>query len=228
MLIPSNDAKLPEGPALYVVATPIGNLEDITFRALRVLSQCDRILSEDTRKTGILLKHYGIDTPQKSYRVHRREQDDSAAMNWLSEGQNLAFCSDAGTPGISDPVSHLVRRIRADEAGDVIPIPGPSALATALSVTRWQSHTALCGGFLRPKSARRRRFLETEGQREGAIVLYESVHRIEALLRDIREILPGRSIFIARELTKVYEECLILEGDLPDEEWEEKLSQLKK
>ncbi len=217
----SDRPRIPPGPALYIVATPIGNLEDITLRALRILDQVDTILSEDTRKTGILLKHYGLETRQKSYRVHNEDRDLDTALGFLREGRNLGFCSDAGTPGISDPGSRLVRAVR-----DVLPdtpihaIPGPSALAAALSISGWQAHPSVFGGFLSPKPGRRRKFLQSRAESDDLIVLYESVHRIEGLLRDIRTIFPDRFVQVARELTKIYEEVVIFSPDFSDSEWE--------
>lgn len=229
-----SEQQIPEDPALYVVATPIGNLEDITLRALRVLAQVDTILSEDTRKTGILLKHYGLGTRQKSYRVHQEEQDLATALGFLREGRRLAFCSDAGTPGISDPVSRLVRAIRAElPEVPIVPIPGPSALAAVLSVCGWQAHPAVFGGFLSPKPGRRRKFLKARAEAEGSpsgsddlIVLYESVHRIAGLLEDIRSAFPDRPILIGRELTKIHEEIVILEPETVDGDWERALEGL--
>lgn len=212
---------IPPGPALYVVATPIGNLEDITLRALRILRQCDTILSEDTRKTGILLKHYEITTPQKSYRVNQEEQDVRRALEFLQEGRNLAFVSDAGTPGVSDPVSRLVRTVR-EELPDVpiVPIPGPSALSAVLSVSGWQTNPSQFLGFLSPKPGRRRRALMEAGESfNGPVVLYESVHRIEALLRDLRTIFPERPVLVGRELTKLYEDIRLIPGNLDETEW---------
>lgn len=222
-----NGPQIPPGPALYIVATPIGNLEDITLRALRILKQVDTILSEDTRKTGILLKHYNLSTRQKSYRVHQEDRDLETALFFLREGRNLAFCSDAGTPGISDPGSRLVRVIR-DTIPDtpVFAIPGPSALAAALSISGWQAHPSVFGGFLSPKPGRRRKFLNSRAESDDLIVLYESVHRIEGLLRDIRAIFPDRPIQVARELTKIYEEIVIFSPEKTESEWEEALKRL--
>jgi 16S rRNA (cytidine1402-2'-O)-methyltransferase len=224
---PSSGPRIPPGPALYIVATPIGNLEDITLRALRILGQVDTILSEDTRKTGILLKHYGLATRQKSYRVHQEERDLETALSFLREGRNLAFCSDAGTPGISDPGSRLVREIRdTTPETPVFAIPGPSALAAALSISGWQANPSVFAGFLSPKPGRRRKFLKARAESDDLIVLYESVHRIEGLLRDIRAIFPDRPISVARELTKIYEEIVIFSPDFSDSEWEKALKGL--
>lgn len=219
--------QIPPGPALYIVATPIGNLEDITLRALRILSQVDTILSEDTRKTGILLKHYNLNTRQKSYRVHQEDRDLGTALAFLREGRNLAFCSDAGTPGISDPGARLVREVRAQLPDTpIFAIPGPSALAAALSISGWQAHPSVFGGFLSPKPGRRRKFLNARVDSEDLIVLYESVHRIEGLLRDIRTIFPDRPILVARELTKIYEEIVIFAPEMVEAEWEGALAGL--
>lgn len=194
-------------PALYIVATPIGNLEDITYRAVRMLKECDLILCEDTRKTQILCKAYDIDVPLKSYRVHHLEADTGLALKCLREGQTLALCTDAGTPGLSDPGSHLVRAVR-QELPDVpiLPLPGPSALACAISVSGFRANPFLFAGFLSIKSGARRRFFESQRDFDGLIVFYESVHRISKVLGELREVLPERPIFVGREMTKMFEE----------------------
>ena len=205
-----------------MVGTPIGNLEDITLRALRILEAVDLIVSEDTRKTGILLKRHEISTPQKSYRVHRLQQDTEQVLEQLRQGRQIALCTDAGTPSVSDPGTHLIRRVRETlPEVAIVPIPGPSALTTALSVCGWQTNPALYAGFLSPKAGRRRSFLERYRDFDGLIVLFESVHRVEKLIEDIREIFPRRDIFIAREMSKLYEEFRVLpagstgSGDFP-------------
>ncbi len=217
-IIPQQEP-LPEGPALYMTAVPIGNLADITLRALHVLAGVDGILCEDTRKTGILLKHYGLSNALKSYRIHRREADTEHALSELRQGKRLAFCSEAGTPAISDPGSFLVGSVREKMPEvPIIPIPGPSAMAAALSIAGNQTNPALYLGFLSPKAGRRRRALEEYREFPGLIVVYESVHRIEATLNDIRDIFPHRNIMIAREMTKIYEESLILNPESTPEE----------
>ncbi|MBI3394771.1 MAG: 16S rRNA (cytidine(1402)-2'-O)-methyltransferase, partial [Spirochaetia bacterium] len=201
---------------LYIVGTPIGNIEDMTHRAVRVLGEVDLILSEDTRKTGLLLKHYGIATQQKSYRVHNLEYDTQFAVARLREGLQIALVTDAGTPGVSDPGSYLVRTVRRElPETRIVPIPGPSALASALSVSGFQTNPSLFGGFLSSKGSRRRRFLEENREFEGCIVLYESVHRVESLLEEIRAILPDREVFVAREMTKIYEEYVAFPPETP-------------
>lgn len=212
---------------LYVTATPIGNLEDITYRAVNTLKSVDLILSEDTRKTGILLKHYEINTAQKSYRVHHLQADTQFALERLREGKRLALCTDAGTPGISDPGSYLVNRIR-QELPDipVIPVPGPSAMNAMLSVCGWQINPSIFGGFLSTKSGKRKRFLEELVDFEGIILLYESVHRMEKLLLEIRENLPGRDVLVGREITKIHEQHVLLEGSLSDDEYRQKIGHI--
>lgn len=215
---PEAEPQLPAGPALYLVATPIGNLEDVTLRALRVLRQCDRILAEDTRKTAILLQRYGIRTPMSSYRIHQRERDDAFAVEQLRADQRLAFCTDAGMPGVSDPGSHLVRRVRGELPDcPILPIPGASAVTALWSVTGWQTNPALFAGFLSNKGGPRRRFLEEQRDFPGVLTIYESVHRIEALLRDIRAVLPERAILVGREITKFYEQYVGFEPAFADE-----------
>lgn len=201
------DPELPAGPALYIVATPIGNLEDISLRALRVLAGVDLLLAEDTRTTSRLLHHYGLKTPLKSYRVHRQQEDNEAALRALQSQQRLALVSDAGTPGLSDPGSSLVRMVR-DLLPDcpLVPIPGPSALTAALSASGWQTNPTLFTGFLSHKGGPRRRFLEQWRDFDGVLALYESVHRVQALLRESMELLPEREILVFRELTKRFED----------------------
>ena len=206
--------------ALYIVATPIGNLEDITFRAVRILKECNLILSEDTRKTSILLKHYDITTPQKSYRIHKLEEDTNYALEMLKQGKTLALCTDAGTPGISDPGSYLVRSVRKNLPDlPVLPIPGASAMTAALSISGFQANPSLFLGFLSPKSGKRRKVLTEFSNFDGSIIIFESVHRIRRLTGDIIEIFPERDIFIAREITKFYEESIYISAGsrLPDD-----------
>ena len=214
---------------LYMVATPLGNLEDITYRAVRILGEVDLIFSEDTRKTGILLNHYGLKTPQKSFRVHHLQQDLEKALASLAEGKKIAFCTDAGTPGISDPGSALVREIRSRLPEiQVHPIPGPSALAAALSVCGWQTNPSLFAGFLSPKKGRRQKAISGFSSFEGIVVLYESVHRIEKLLQEIHELLPEREVFVAREMTKVFEDYRWIRTGLDEEEFDRELESLTK
>ena len=200
---------------LYVAATPIGNLNDITLRVLAALRSADLILAEDTRKTGILLKHFDIKTKMKSFRIHRLREDISFATDALLSGRSVVFVTDAGTPGISDPVSHLVRHLREHHKDILItPLPGASAVTALLSVSGFQANPTLFVGFLSPKSSARRKSLEQMTTFDGLILIYESVHRIDRLLADIWEILPDRPILIGREITKLHEEFIeILPGE---------------
>lgn len=212
---------LPDGAALFMVATPIGNLADITLRALSILKQSDIVLSEDTRKTGILLHHYGIEARKKSYRVHHLEGDTDHAIALLKEGKKLSFCTDAGTPGISDPGSHLVRAVREKLPHvPVIPIPGPSAMGALLSVCGWQVNPSLFLGFLSPKSGKRKKILREYEKFSGVIVLYESVYRFKRLLTEIHGIFPEREVLVGREITKKFEQILLIPGKLDENEYQ--------
>ncbi len=190
---------------LFVVATPIGNLEDITRRALRVLGEVKVVACEDTRRTRTLLTHFGLATPTVSYHEHNESSRAAELVARLLDGESVALVSDAGTPCISDPGYRLVREAAA--AGiDVIPIPGASAAVTALSASGLATDTFLFVGFLPSKrSARKARLAEIAGVRE-TIVFYEAPHRIGAMLEDLREAFGDREVAVARELTKLHEE----------------------
>ncbi|MBV5305717.1 MAG: 16S rRNA (cytidine(1402)-2'-O)-methyltransferase [Desulfobulbaceae bacterium] len=190
---------------LYVVATPIGNLEDITLRALRTLKEVDLIAAEDTRHTRQLLNHFEIHTPLISYyREKEAERSDELVQKMLT-GVTIALVSDAGTPGISDPGAILVQKARG--AGIVIvPVPGPSALTAALSAAGIAESAFLFLGFAPPKKGQRQKFLSTFVESPWSLVLYESPHRIQGLLMDVLEILGDRQAFWGRELTKLYED----------------------
>jgi 16S rRNA (cytidine1402-2'-O)-methyltransferase len=190
---------------LYVVATPIGNLEDITLRALRILKEVDLIAAEDTRHTRQLLNHFEIHTPLISYyREKEAERSDELVQKMLS-GVTIALVTDAGTPGISDPGAILVQKARG--AGIVIvPVPGPSALTAALSAAGIAESAFLFLGFAPPKKGQRQKFLSTFVESPWSLVLYESPHRIQGLLMDVLEILGDRQAFWGRELTKLYED----------------------
>jgi len=190
---------------LYIVSTPIGNLEDITLRALRTLKEVDLIAAEDTRHTRKLLSHYRIHTPLLSYFTHNKIRRERQFLKQLEEGQSVALVSEAGTPGISDPGYSLVRAVL--EAGmDIVSIPGPTALISALSLSGLPTHEFIFVGFLSSKSGRRKKELQNLKAETRTIVFYESPHRLVAALRDILEILGDRHAVIARELTKKYEE----------------------
>jgi 16S rRNA (cytidine1402-2'-O)-methyltransferase len=192
---------------LYVVATPLGNLEDMTLRAIRILKEVELIAAEDTRTTRKLLHHYGIQTPQTSYFEHNELQKAEAILSRLQEGQKVALVSEAGTPGISDPGFRLIRlAIRHDIP--VVPIPGSSAAMAALSVSGLPTDSFLFLGFLPSKPAKRRRAIERWKDWDRTLILYESPHRLVAALSDLLEILGNREIALARELTKKFEEVL--------------------
>ena len=190
---------------LYVVATPIGNLEDITLRALRVLKEVDLIAAEDTRRTRVLLSHYGIHTPMTSYFEHNKLKKGDFLVSRLSEGKAIALVTDAGTPGLSDPGFHLVRLARS--AGIlVVPVPGPSALTAALSVSGIPADRFIFEGFLPVKAGRRLAHLHALRALERPIVLYESPHRLLKTLAAIEEVCGAIEITLLRELTKKFEE----------------------
>lgn len=190
---------------LYVVATPIGNLGDITYRALETFKTVDVIACEDTRHTLQLLTHFGIRKPLVSCRARNEEDASRKVLDILKKGQNVAYASDAGTPALSDPGAVLVRLAR--EAGyTIVPIPGASAFATLLSVSGSTDKSVIFEGFLSPKPGRRRSRLRELLDTGYGFVLYESPFRILKLLSDLAEIEGERQVVIGRELTKLYEE----------------------
>jgi 16S rRNA (cytidine1402-2'-O)-methyltransferase len=191
---------------LYVVATPIGNLEDITLRALRILKEVDRIACEDTRQTGKLLNHYGISKPLISFYEHNERERAEELVEMLEAGQNIALVSDAGTPLIADPGYRLVRLAR-EKSIVVTPIPGASAVLAALSASGLATDAFTFRGFLPPKSGQRRRILETCGVSETT-VFYEAPHRILETLEDVQAVLGARPLVVGREITKLHEEFL--------------------
>ncbi len=192
---------------LYTVATPIGNLEDITHRAVRTLREVDLIACEDTRQTRKLLDHYGISRPTVSYHEHNEQSRSTDLVADLQQGKNIALVSDAGTPLIADPGYRLVARAR--EAGiRVVPIPGPSAALAALSASGLPTDSFLFYGFLPAKAGQRRKALEEFRMFDMSIVLYEAPHRMLATLEEIATVLGSRPIVLAREITKLHEEFL--------------------
>jgi 16S rRNA (cytidine1402-2'-O)-methyltransferase len=192
---------------LYIVSTPIGNLEDITLRAVRVLREAAAIACEDTRHTRKLLDHFGISKPAVSYHEHNEAARTAELIERLENGENIALVSDAGTPLISDPGYRVVKA--AIDAGiKVVPIPGPSAALTALAASGLPTDSFRFCGFLPPKSSQRRKLLEELKNENCTLVFYEAPHRILDALDDVAAILPARPIVIARELTKLHEEFL--------------------
>ena len=195
-------------PGVYLVATPIGNLEDITLRAIRVLKQADLIACEDTRQTQKLLNHFGIATPTISYHQHNEASRATELIEKLEQGARIAVVTDAGTPSISDPGFRLVSL--AIESGiPVTPVPGPAAFVTALAASGLPIDSFSFRGFLSPKTGPRRRTLEQIRSSTQTEIFYEAPHRIRETLEDVVEVLgPARQIVIARELTKIHEEFL--------------------
>ncbi len=192
---------------LYIVATPIGNLEDITLRALRILKEVDYILCEDTRTTKKLLDRYEIKTKTISYHAHSSESKESAIINMLKAGKNLALVSDAGTPCISDPGVLLVSNVRKEftKEASVVPIPGPSALISALSASGVSSAEFTFLGFLPHKKGRETIFRKIANSKK-VVVFYESTHRILKTLSSLNSHCPNFKIIIGREITKKFEE----------------------
>jgi 16S rRNA (cytidine1402-2'-O)-methyltransferase len=190
---------------LFIVATPLGNLEDITLRALRVLREVDLIACEDTRRTARLLQAHGITTPTTSYFEHNEEEKGRLLIEALRSGRSLALVSDAGTPGVSDPGYRLVRDARA--AGfEVFPVPGPSAAVAAISVSGLPTDRFHFEGFLPPRPAARRRRLEELASVRETLVFYETPVRVGAALHEMRAVFGDREAFLCREATKRHEE----------------------
>jgi len=192
---------------LYLVATPIGNLEDITLRALRVLRECDVVAAEDTRRTGQLLRHFEITRPLISYFAFNEARRSEEIIGRLRRGEKIALATDAGTPGISDPGERVVRAAIA--AGfRVEAVPGACALVAALTASGLPTDEFHFVGFLPHKSGQRRNELTRLSRLTGTLVLYESPYRIEKLLAGLGEVMPERTVVLARELTKKFEEFL--------------------
>ena len=192
---------------LYVVATPIGNLEDLTLRALRVLREVDLVACEDTRRTRGLLSHFDVHVPVTSYFEHNKLAKGEVILRALRDGRSVALVTDAGTPGISDPGFLLVRAAR--EAGiSVVPVPGPSAVVAALSAAGVPADRFVFDGFLPVKPGRRLHRLEMLRALEMTVVCYESPHRIAATLQAIGQVWGDADIVVARELTKQFEEIV--------------------
>jgi 16S rRNA (cytidine1402-2'-O)-methyltransferase len=192
---------------LYIVATPIGNLEDITLRAMRVLKEVDLIAAEDTRHTQILLNHFAIRTPLTSYHEHNERSKARQLIERLQQGQNVALVSDAGTPAISDPGFRIV--VEAVAAGiGIVPIPGASAFTAVLSAGGLPTDRFIFEGFLPAKPKERRARLQALSAENRTLVFYEGPHRLKETLNDMRAILGEREVVVAREVSKAYEEFL--------------------
>ncbi len=190
---------------LYVVATPIGNLGDITIRALDTLKAVSAIVCEDTRHSSRLLSHYGIRKPLQSGHSHNEQRSAAAVVARLNAGENVAYITDAGTPGISDPGRVLVRSVR-DAGHSVVPIPGASAVSAILSVNPFPGKAVVFEGFLSPKSGRRKKRLQELLSTGESFILYESPHRLLKLLAALADLDPDRDVLLGREMTKMHEE----------------------
>lgn len=207
--MPAADAPLPPltRSTLYLVATPIGNLEDITLRALRTLRECDVVAAEDTRRTGQLLNYFGISCPILSYFKFNEARRSEELIERLARGEKVALVTDAGTPGISDPGERVVRAAIA--AGyRVESVPGPCALVAALTASGLRTEEFHFVGFLPVKSGQRRKRIEALKEVSGTLAFYESPYRIEKLLEELVDIFPASRVVLARELTKKFEEYL--------------------
>ena len=191
---------------LYIVATPIGNLEDLTFRALRVLKGVDLILCEDTRVTKKLLDHYQIKTPTLSYHQHSKLKKVNYILEQLKQEKNLALVSDAGTPGISDPGNKLIKAIIASPGlvAEIIPVPGPSAVTCAVSVSGFPMDKFIFIGFP-PTKRKRKKFFEEVINSKYPAIFYESPYRIIKTLKELSSLIENREVVVCRELTKKFE-----------------------
>ena len=190
---------------LFIVSTPIGNLKDITLRAIETLKQVDLIAAEDTRHTKILCKEYSIETPLTSYFEHNQFKKGDYILKQLQGGRKVALVTDAGTPGISDPGYKLINLAKEHHI-PVQVVPGPAALIAALSLSGYPSDRFSFEGFLPVKEGQRRKKLESLQDHKETVIFYESPHRLLKSLEDMKKVFPGRRIFVARELTKKFEE----------------------
>lgn len=204
---------MPDAPGrLFIVATPIGNLEDITLRALRVLKEVDRIACEDTRRTLKLLSHYGIKKPLTSFHAHNQAARLPELVSRLLAGENLALVCDAGTPGFSDPGTALVAAAWEAKV-EVEAVPGPAAGVAALSISGFPGDVTFLG-FLPRRGGKRREFLSRLAAEDRVLILYESPRRLAATLAELAEFMPHRQVLVVRELTKLFEERW--RGPLPE------------
>ena len=203
----------PEKGVLYIVSTPIGNLKDITLRALNTLKEVGLIAAEDTRQTQKLLNHFGIHTPLTSYHSYNKEEKAEVLVRRLQEGLSIALVSDAGTPLISDPGHYLINRC-IQEGFMAVPIPGPSAVLCALSVSGLPSDSFLFEGFLPKKKGKRLKKLESLRGLPHTLIFFESPHRVIQTLKDCLSVLGDRPMVLARELTKLFEE--VIRGEISE------------
>ncbi|MDR0499151.1 MAG: 16S rRNA (cytidine(1402)-2'-O)-methyltransferase [Holophagales bacterium] len=189
---------------LVLVPTPLGNLGDVTVRAITMLESCDVVVCEDTRRTGLLLKHLNINKPLRRFDDHAGVQEASDLVHALASGKSVVYCSDAGMPGINDPGFELVRLAR-ESGAQVCVLPGPSVVILAVAASGLPTHAFTFLGYLPSKSEARRSFIRKLAGREETTVVFETPHRIEEALNDISEIMPDRELALGRELTKLHE-----------------------
>ena len=192
---------------LYIVATPIGNLEDITYRAIRILQEVDIISAEDTRHTLKLLNHYNISKHLISYHRHNEEIKSEELINYLKQGKNIAIVSDAGTPGICDP-GHIIIKKCIEQDIKIIPVPGACAFVNALICSGLDTDTFLFLGFLPLNKKNRKYKLEQIQNSTQTVILYEAPHKLQVTLKDLKDVIKDRKVVIARELTKIHEEFI--------------------
>ncbi len=193
---------------LYIIATPIGNLEDFTVRAVRILKECvDLVYCEDTRQSRKLFAHYGISVPSHSLHAHTPDSKIERIIGLLRDGSSAAYVTDSGTPGISDPGSRLIERARQNGIS-VTPVPGPSALAALVSVSGFHGKNIIFAGFTSKKEGKQRAELLKLKEFSGMIVFYESPYRIKKLIRAIFGVFPDSMVLLGREMTKIYEEFI--------------------
>ncbi len=193
---------------LYIVATPIGNLEDITLRAIRILQSVEVIACEDTRHTSLLLSHYDIKKRLIACHSYNEEASAKGIIELMDQGFDVAYCSDAGTPGISDPGSRLVERVREDGKHSIVPIPGASALVSLVSVSGNIGKSFTFEGFLSPKKGRRQKRLASLAERGECFIIYESPFRVVKTLEEICGLTNIKKVVVGRELTKAHEEII--------------------
>ena len=199
---------------LYIIASPIGNLEDFTIRAINTLKEStDIVFCEDTRRTKKLLNHYGINIKTQSLHEHSSKKKINFAIKLLKDGISIAYLTDSGTPGISDPGSKLIQESRQNNI-KIIPLPGPSAQTSIISVSGFSANNIYFAGFLSKKDGKRKRELEKLKEYKSVIIIYESPYRIKKLLKTIANIFPKSDIIIGREMTKIHEEFLC--GNISD------------
>lgn len=203
---------------LYIVGTPIGNLEDMTLRAIRILKEVDIIAAEDTRQTAKLLNHFDIKKPMISYHEHNKKTKGEEIIGLILQGNNVALVSDAGMPCVSDPGEDLVR-LCVEKGIEVIAVPGPSASLTALSISALPTSRFVFEGFLPAKGKERKKRLERLSREDRTIILYEAPHRLMATLKDLKEYMGNVNISISRELTKKFEETIRTDLDGAIEEF---------